>query len=74
MRVAIALLAALTFGSFSSPASADPYRWCAEYGPGHGGRNCGFVTLQQCRATIAGDNRAMCVSNPFYDGKPICTR
>ena len=74
MRMTFAFLAALTLGSVSSPAQADPYRWCAEYGPGHGGRNCGFVTLQQCRATILGDSRAICVPNPFYDGKPIRTR
>jgi Protein of unknown function (DUF3551) len=33
-------------------ASADPYKWCAvESG---GGTNCGFVTIEQCRATISG--------------------
>ena len=32
--------------------SADPYKWCAvESG---GGTNCGFVTIEQCRATISG--------------------
>jgi Protein of unknown function (DUF3551) len=33
-------------------AFADPYKWCAvESG---GGTNCGFVTIEQCRATISG--------------------
>src|SRR5262245_2738268 len=34
-------------------ASADPYRWCAVDSVG-GGTNCGFVTIEQCRATISG--------------------
>ena len=32
---------------------ADPYKWCAVDDSG-GGTNCGFVTLEQCRATISG--------------------
>ena len=73
MRIVFALLAVVAAGSFMStkPAKADPYRWCAIYGGGNGGQNCGFVTLAQCRATISGDNRAVCVRNPFYDGRPI---
>ena len=34
-------------------ASADPYRWCAIDSVG-GGTNCGFVTIEQCRASISG--------------------
>ena len=74
MRIVFAVLAILAVTPFASPAQADPYRWCAQYGAGNGGRNCGFVTLQQCRATILGDNRAICVPNPFYDGRPVRTR
>ena len=33
--------------------SADPYKWCAVDSNG-GGSNCGFVTVEQCRATISG--------------------
>ena len=76
MRIVLALaaiLAAATLTNFTTPAKADPYRWCAEYGGSHGGRNCGFVTLQQCRATILGDNRATCVLNPYFDGRPFRT-
>ena len=69
MPIAFALIAFLALNSLASPAKADPYRWCAEYGAGHGGRNCGFVTLQQCRAAISGDNRAVCIPNPFFDGR-----
>ncbi|MGE5164409.1 MAG: DUF3551 domain-containing protein [Sphingobacteriales bacterium] len=34
-------------------ASADPYRWCAINSVG-GGTNCGFVTIEQCRASVSG--------------------
>lgn len=33
--------------------AADPYKWCAVDSSG-GGTNCGFVTLEQCQATISG--------------------
>lgn len=32
--------------------AADPYKWCAVNGGG--GTNCGFVTVEQCRASISG--------------------
>ncbi len=47
--------------------SADPYKWCAQYGGRGGGTNCGFVTLEQCRATISGMG-GLCEPNPFYTG------
>jgi len=52
----------------STPASAasDPYRWCAQYGP-DGGRNCGFITLEQCLDTISGVGGG-CELNTFYTG------
>lgn len=58
--------------STSDVAQADPYRWCADYTVlgGIGARNCYFMTLEQCRATVSGVG-GMCVPNPFYDGTPI---
>ena len=38
------------------------YPWCAQNS--RGGRNCGFVTFEQCRATVSGTG--FCVENPFY--------
>jgi hypothetical protein len=32
--------------------AADPYKWCAV--DGGGGTNCGFITIEQCRASISG--------------------
>jgi hypothetical protein len=48
---------------------AEPYPWCAQYsgGRGGGGRNCGFATLEQCRATVSGIG-GFCEPNLFYTG------
>ena len=47
---------------------ADPYKWCAQYGGnGGGGRNCGFVTFQQCLDTVSGIG-GFCEPNQFYTG------
>ena len=52
-----------------SVGQAEPYPWCAQYsgGRGGGGRNCGFATLEQCRATISGMG-GFCEPNLFYTG------
>jgi hypothetical protein len=62
-------IAFLAAGSLFDTASAnDPYAWCAEYGGGRGGgRNCYFVTLEQCRWAISG-NGGTCAINPFFTG------
>ena len=50
-------------------ANADPYKWCALYSGGRegGGTNCGFVTIEQCRATISGIG-GTCTPNQLYTG------
>ena len=53
----------------------DPYRWCAVYGGrgGGGGTNCGFLTIEQCRATVSGIG-GFREPNQFYNpGKPSRT-
>jgi hypothetical protein len=48
------------------PARAEiTYPWCAQYGDRDGARNCGFSTLEQCRAAISG-NGGYCEENPMY--------
>jgi hypothetical protein len=51
------------------PAGAIEYPWCAQYTGGEmgGGRNCGFETLEQCRATVSGIG-GDCQPNLFYTG------
>jgi Protein of unknown function (DUF3551) len=62
--VAIALTSAM-----STPARAEiQYPWCAVYGmAGDLGTNCGFSTLEQCRATVSGIGGS-CEPNQFYKG------
>jgi hypothetical protein len=66
MTYVLAILTIIAGSAFAAPAQAQQDRWCAVYGGSHGGRNCGFATLEQCRATISGDNTATC-ERSFYD-------
>jgi hypothetical protein len=62
--------AAFAFGAMLAPSAghADQYKWCAIYGGGLAApKNCGFVTLAQCRATVSGVG-GYCEPNPFYTG------
>ena len=73
MRIGLLALAGLA-ASALTPAQAlekyDPYPWCAVYGGrGGGGTNCGFLTIQQCRATVSGIG-GFCEPNQFYNPRP----
>jgi hypothetical protein len=65
-------LAALLLLATLLPAPAyempyDPYKWCAKYwGRDGGGTNCGFLTMEQCRAAISGVGGS-CEPNQFYN-------
>lgn len=63
---ATALVGAAVAGS---PAQAQEYPWCAQYGSGMdgGGRNCGFVSYGQCMAALWG-NGGYCERNLFFRG------
>jgi hypothetical protein len=52
-------LCTLAIGSLDAEAGA----WCAYYDVYTS--NCGFRTLDQCRATVSGDSRAYCAPNPY---------
>jgi len=64
--VGLAIPAGFAISLSFSPAVADPYPWCAVYGT-PGGTNCGFLTIEQCRATISGMG-GFCEPNQFYTG------
>jgi len=53
------------------PAQAQNYPWCEYIGGGGfgGGRNCGFVSYQQCMASAWG-NGGDCRPNPMYEPPP----
>jgi hypothetical protein len=57
-------------GGADANASALPYdntRWSAQYsGTAGGGTNCGFFTIEQCRATVSSIG-GFCVPNQFYN-------
>ena len=54
-----------TFG-FPAYGSAEIYYpWCAVLDTGDAAYNCGFVTIEQCRATVSGIGGS-CDPNPWY--------
>jgi hypothetical protein len=56
---------------FGAPARAQNYPWCAIYsgGAAGGGRNCGFVSFDQCMATARGLG-SFCTVNSQYEPPP----
>ena len=70
MRAILMMSAILSAFALLAPTAshADPYKWCAQYsGKDGGGRNCGFVTWEQCMATVSGIG-GYCERNSFYSG------
>jgi hypothetical protein len=67
--LAFFILAAIASMSATPARAAIEYPWCAQYSGGEegSGRNCGFSTLEQCRATISGIGGS-CEPNLFYPG------
>jgi hypothetical protein len=72
MQIAFGTILLLLTVALTDPVKADPYPWCAEYtGGGLGGSsNCYFMTIEQCRATVAGVG-GYCAPNPFYTGPTL---
>jgi len=72
MRALLVLVTA-TLGLLSGHTAAKAeitYPWCAQYGgDATGARNCGFSTVEQCRAAISG-NGGFCEANPMYRPAP----
>jgi hypothetical protein len=63
MRSGLGAFALLLLIGTAQPAVAD---WCAIYGSSHGGRNCGFRTIDQCLAAISGNGGACQPSGLSY--------
>jgi len=66
MRVLLLIPAffAVTAG-FGPPARAQNYPWCAIYDVGDATYNCGFVSREQCMATVSGIG-GFCNANTQY--------
>jgi hypothetical protein len=60
----VAVLSLVLAMSPLSPAWAEG-SWCAQYGGGNGGTNCGFYSFDQCMAAVSG-NGGFCRQNGFY--------
>ena len=67
MRIllAITVTAPLMLLVATDIASAQNYPWCAQYSTRGGARNCGFVSWQQCMATVSGVG-GFCDRNYMY--------
>lgn len=68
MRILLAAATLSLVVAASDRAAAVEYPWCAVYGDGNGGINCGFTSLAQCRAALAG-NGGECQRNWAYTGR-----
>jgi hypothetical protein len=66
MRILVFALAmfAATAG-IGTPAQAQNYPWCAIYDVGDAAYNCGFVSREQCMATVSGIGGS-CSANTQY--------
>ncbi len=58
-----ALVAVAT--ALGTRAQAQNYPWCATYGAGFEGTNCGFSTFAQCMADVSGIG-GFCAENNMY--------
>jgi hypothetical protein len=68
MRIPMLLLGVFVLAvGMGAPAEAQNYPWCAQYsGRGLGGAmNCGFVSFEQCLATVSGIG-GFCIRNNTY--------
>jgi Protein of unknown function (DUF3551) len=66
MRILPFMLAifVLTVG-IGAPAKAQNYPWCAIYDVGDAAYNCGFISREQCMATVRGIG-GFCNANTQY--------
>ncbi len=66
MRAALFVLAILAAGvAMGTRAQAQNYPWCAFYDSGDQAINCGFVSREQCMATVSGIG-GFCMPNNTY--------
>jgi hypothetical protein len=65
--ILLAAIAAAALPLTSTGARAAP--WCAHYGT-DSGTNCGFYTIEQCQAALAGAGKGYCAPNQFEPPYP----
>ena len=70
MRSIMAATLGVAALAWAAPAAAREYPWCADLPTDHGfATNCGFDTIEQCRATTSGIG-GNCRPNGFYQAEP----
>lgn len=62
----LALGAVIGIAALAGRAEAQNYPWCAIYNVGDAAYNCGFVSYEQCRASVSGIG-GTCMLNTTYN-------
>ena len=71
IKLATLVLSVMLTQTQANALPCDNTRWCAQYsGRSGGATNCGFFTIEQCRATVSGIG-GFCVPNQFYNPGPM---
>jgi hypothetical protein len=66
MRIMLFVFSVIVVAAGANPrAEAQTYPWCAIYDMGDSAYNCGFVTRDQCMATVSGIG-GFCQLNDWY--------
>ena len=63
--LSLALGIAIGFAGLAGRAEAHNYPWCAVLDTGDASSNCGFVSFEQCLATVRGIG-GTCMVNTTY--------
>jgi hypothetical protein len=61
----LAVAGALGLATATTPAQAQNYPWCALYGTPYSDTSCGFVSYEQCMASVSGVG-GFCQKNDTY--------
>jgi hypothetical protein len=70
--LAVAAIVAVIAISATTPAQAQNYPWCAHYGTPYDDTSCGFVSYEQCMASVSGIG-GFCERNDTYK-PPLAAR
>jgi hypothetical protein len=68
----LALAVLIGVAGLAGRAAAQNYPWCAILTVGDAAYNCGFVSYDQCMATVRGIG-GMCMVNNTYTANPPAT-
>ena len=68
----LALGIAVGIAGLATRAEAQNYPWCAVYDVGDAAYNCGFVSYEQCRASVSGIG-GTCMLNTTYNPNATAT-